>query len=277
MLASYPWRLGQYTAQTIRPRNLRLPLLIFLTVSIFSQPDLTYIVACTITIAASYGIVVIWNDTADYAIDQANKRNLPLTKGRLSRRNLQLLQLALVAVIGGVIAWSQSILLFVAAILFGIIGWAYSLPPLRLGHRGLLAPLSLSIYYAVIPFQLAWLQHTQPNVVMGIWTSVSLIFLSVAYLLYKDFKDVVGDRQFSKRTPLVIYGATITKRLSIASAIAGLGISYLAGGVGPITLILGGVALTCLIEQYRRPQPSPLLLQSYCLAAFGAVILAIGS
>lgn len=267
--------LGKYAAQAIRPRNLRLPILIFLVTGLSSQLPWGYIIACIITIALCYGIVVTWNDTADAAIDKANNRDLPLSQGVLTKHDLRLLQILLFIAAAITLALNQSILLLVAAIIFCGIGWIYSFPPLRLSYRGLLAPLTLGLYYAVIPFQLAWLQRVPPDYVTGFLISISLVLISVAYLLYKDFKDLAGDRKFGKNTPLVLYGETTTKRLSLISAIIGLSIGCIIGHMTIPSLILGAIGLIFLVLQYRQPKPSVLLLQGFLLCSLGSIVPAI--
>lgn len=265
-----PWEAGKSASKAIRPHNLRLPFVIFIITGWLSGLLWPPIIGGLLIIALCYGIVVIINDIADYKIDQANHRDLPLVNSSLSNSGLKQLFIILATTTLGLLLFLPPIYSYVAA-LYCLIGWAYSCPPFKLSYRGLLAPLTLGLYYAVIPFQTAW-QEGGGDFQAGLGISITLLLFSVAYLLYKDFKDVNGDRKFGKHTPLVLYGEKPVKRLSLVFAVAGFAGSCYLGSTPILLLPFTIIGLGLLTLQYRRSQPSPLLLQGYFVAAFGSVI-----
>ena len=133
-----------------------------------------------------YNFVYTLNSITDIVEDSANKPWRPLPSGAVSRRDavLWLLFLAFVSIIGTVVLFQgwEKILVF-AVLLFGV---AYSLPPLTLKKRGLLACFvtGLGISYPLI---IAGGESFLP-------CSLSLLLHVLGVTALKDLSDVEGDR-----------------------------------------------------------------------------------
>ena len=97
---------------------------------------------------------------------------------------------------------------------------AYSLPPFRLSRRGVVAPLVLPALFVGVPFVLGVLAGRG----LRLGDVVLLAALYVGFtgrIVLKDFRDVVGDRLFGKRTFLVRHGRGPTCVLSGVCWVAG--------------------------------------------------------
>jgi 4-hydroxybenzoate polyprenyltransferase len=163
-----------------------------------------------------YSAVV--NDLADARIDAVN---LPgdarrvVASGRAHRRHLLVVALlGLIASLGAALALGGPALLVVASGL--AVSTAYSLGPVRLAQRGIIASLTLPACYVAVPYLLGILA-VRPTVR---WSDVP--FLAALYvgfigrIILKDFRDVRGDALFGKRTFLVRHGRVATCRVSAA-------------------------------------------------------------
>lgn len=163
------------------------------------------------------------NDLADYEIDKINLKGVaerPLVNKQASRS-----QVTKLAVISGGLALLTGFLLnykiglLVAACL--VLNYIYSMPPLKISHRGVLAPLLLPLGYVVLPFLVgAW-------AIGGLisddgWVILTAIYISfIGRIILKDFRDVKGDAKFGKRTFLLRYGRKTTCLTSAVCLVIG--------------------------------------------------------
>jgi 4-hydroxybenzoate polyprenyltransferase len=198
---------------------------------------------------------VACNDLADEAIDRVNlpgDRRRPLLGG--ARRS----QLSTTGIAGAVAALAASLAVDVRAALVVAIGLvlsaAYSVRPVRVADRGLLAALLLPACYVAVPYMLG-LDAAHARI-----TGHDLILLGGLYLgfvgriLLKDFRDVRGDTLFGKRTFLVRHGRRATCTLSM-----------LCWGAGTVVIMIG------LADRAPLPQFNDLLLGS--LASFAVICI----
>jgi 4-hydroxybenzoate polyprenyltransferase len=151
------------TSATLFLRMLRwrvaVTLWFFLLIGAAAQGPLRPGVAllfAAVSLAASYVVATTVNDIADRDVDRINHPRdpgRPLVTGSASERDLWRtnaiaapLALATAAIAGGpVLAVSAASL---------VIGYTYSLRPIQLSYRTWLAPMVLSIAYAIIPYAL---------------------------------------------------------------------------------------------------------------------------
>ena len=181
-------------------------------------------------IAAFLIFSVACNDLADEAIDRVNlpgDPRRPLVTGAVSRGQMRATGLAaagLALAISAAIGWPA---LAITAAGLGVSG-AYSVRPVRIAERGVLAPLLLPACYVAVPYLLGiTAAHHAP-------TGKDLALLGGLYLgfigriLLKDFRDVRGDAMFGKRTFLVRYGRRWTCAFSACFWAAGTAIILIA-------------------------------------------------
>ena len=201
---------------------------------------------------------VACNDLADEAIDRVNlpgDRRRPLVGGGARRS-----QLCTTGVTGAVAALAASLAVDWRAALVVAVGLAlsaaYSLRPVRVADRGVLAPLLLPACYVAVPYLLGLDAAHAPV------TGADLVLLAGLYLgfvgriLLKDFRDVRGDALFGKRTFLVRHGRRATCTLSM--------LCWAAGVV---------VIMISLAHSAPLPQFDDLLLGA--LASFAVLCIAV--
>jgi len=173
-----------------------------------------------IMLGTLYMSATCFNDVADEEVDKVNLAHdvsrplvtTPTTAAQLKRLGI----IALLA--AAVCAWlaRPAYLGFVGAgILLSVL---YSLPPLRLSYRGILASLWLPLSYVVLPFLAgAWLQGGLNRRSLAILLTMYTSF--IGRILLKDFRDYEGDKKFGKLNFLVRHGPRLT---CLAAAVAWL-------------------------------------------------------
>jgi 4-hydroxybenzoate polyprenyltransferase len=190
---------------------------------------------------------VACNDLADEAIDRVNlpgDRRRPLVAGTAGHRDLLVL-----AITGAVLALAAAAMLrpvAVAVVLLGmIVSAGYSLQPLRLSGRGVLASLTLPACYVAVPYLVGVIAGRGTVHAGDLPLLAGLYVAFIGRILLKDFRDVHGDALFGKRTFLVRHGRRPTCALSACCWTA-----------GTITLLA------------TVPNPTPVLYACYaiCLA-----------
>ena len=173
----------------------------------------------------------VLNDLGDEPIDRVNLQNArgrPLVSGDATPR--QLLVLGLVAgAISLAVAWGVSprIGLIVSGGL--VLNAMYSLPPFRLCARGALAVIILPLGYVALPF-LVGVYMTSSTLSLRTWVLLAGLYVAfIGRIVLKDFRDVVGDETYGKRTFLVRRGRRATLLLS--------GVCWIAGSATVLTLV----------------------------------------
>ena len=173
---------------------------------------------------------VACNDLADEAIDRVNLSGdprRPLVSGAVSRARL--LATGWVAagaalLISVLIGWPALVITAVGLAVSG----AYSVRPVRIAQRGVLAPLLLPACYVAVPYLLGI------TAVRRAPTGTDLALLGGLYvgfigrILLKDFRDVRGDAMFGKRTFLVRHGRRWTCVFSACCWAAGTSVMLAA-------------------------------------------------
>jgi 4-hydroxybenzoate polyprenyltransferase len=163
------------------------------------------------------------NDSADEALDRVNLSDdtkRPLVVGTGSRR-----ELAVMATVSGSMALGGAALLTWPALVVVACGLltsaAYSLGPVRIAGRGVVASLVLPACYVAVPFLLgafsvqASIGWHQCELLVGLYLGF------IGRIVLKDFRDVKGDALFGKRTFLVRHGRTPTAVFSAVFTTAG--------------------------------------------------------
>jgi 4-hydroxybenzoate polyprenyltransferase len=244
------------------PLVLLLGLYAALGVAAAGRPQDVGAVARALVVVVGYvAFSVAVNDLADVAVDRVN---LPGDASRaLATGAASVLEMRLLAAVGAVVSGLGAALLgwtcleVTSAAL--IVAAAYSLPPLRLSRRGIVAPLALPLGFVVVPF-LAGVLAVRPEVRGGDLALVAGLYLGfIGRIVLKDFRDVRGDALLGKRTFLVRRGRAWTCGLSAALWVVGSG-ALLAVRQIDVALVsaygvLVVVALVLLRELARSTSP----------------------
>ncbi|QKW33011.1 UbiA family prenyltransferase [Actinomadura sp. NAK00032] len=151
---------------------------------------------------------VACNDIADVLIDRVNlpgDPGRPLVTGTAHRR-----EMVVAGVTAAVLALAASLTLHWPAIVVTVVGLAisanYSLRPVRLAARGVVAPLVLPACYVAVPY-LTGVFAVRDTVRKGDLLLLAGLYVGfIGRILLKDFRDVRGDEMFGKRTFLVRHG-----------------------------------------------------------------------
>jgi 4-hydroxybenzoate polyprenyltransferase len=180
------------------------------------SPLLAFVV---LAVAAWYIFSTSINDIADEAIDKINLQGNPdrplITKAATTR------DLYTLAAISGFSTIMASIPLGLVGVLSSagalILSYCYSMPPVRISYRGVLAPLLLPLGYIVFPFTLTTAANDF-SLDFSTTLLIAILYVSfVARIVLKDFRDVAGDAKFGKRTFIVRYGSVATVTFSAAA------------------------------------------------------------
>ena len=223
--------------------------------------DLVALTRALVVVIGFVAFAVAVNDLSDLAIDRINlptDPSRPLAYGAASTREMRV-----VAIVSGLVAAAGSAMigrLSVAVTGAGLaLALAYSLPPLRLSKRGIVAPLVLPFAFVAVPFLTGILAAGSVVTAADLALLGGLYVGFVGRILLKDFRDLRGDTLLGKRTFLVRHGRVPTCRLS--SVLWVLGSSTLAAVTGlraPVVIaygILVAVALVLLRALSRSTSP----------------------
>jgi 4-hydroxybenzoate polyprenyltransferase len=207
-----------------------------------------------IMLGALYTSATSFNDVADEEIDKINLPgdvSRPLVTTNVSAAQLKILAYAALAtaLIAAVLVSPWYIFLVAGGAALNIF---YSLGPLKLSHRGILASLCLSLSYVALPFFAG-------HFIQGKLTSQSWYLLLSMYLcfvgrvLLKDFRDYKGDKKFGKLNFLVRHGAKKTCQASALFWLAG-DLVFLAAfkdRFGLLSLLIQPIIVCILWGLYR--------------------------
>jgi len=199
----------------------------------------------------------LWNNLADFAIDQANGRGFDGTEKELRDLSRPLFILATVLVAGAVVLSPPLIFYALAA---SFLGAGYNAHSLRGSHRPVVGLLLFTLYYRVFPLALGlWRSGPIPGWAAAILVAMACLRASSG--LFKDFRDLEGDRANGKITFLGWRGPLPTMRLSAILAGVGcllllLGMAKLRGwGVATGAAGIGVLALLALRWPFLREIP----------------------
>jgi 4-hydroxybenzoate polyprenyltransferase len=98
---------------------------------------------------------------------------------------------------------------------------AYSLPPLRISGRGVIAPMLLPLGYVAVPYLVGLFAVRGSVGPRDLLVLAGLYAGFIGRIILKDFRDVRGDSLFGKRTFLVRHGRGPTCVLSAVFWVAG--------------------------------------------------------
>lgn len=236
-----------------------------------------------ITLAAWYILGTSINDLADEAIDQVNLKgnaNRPLINGQASRRSLWLLAGGACLIAMG-LAYSlgiTSLLITIGAI---CLSYVYSMPPIQISHRGIVAPLVLPLGYVAYPFLLTLIANKASFNSSRFWLLTGLYISFIARIILKDFRDVKGDAKFGKRTFIVRHGPVATCIVSSICWIIGTSILAVRFWSWPLLAILllpfAAAILYCLrwLSQERRLKQQVQLVGLIGRLGNGAALLVL--
>lgn len=181
------------------------------------------------------------NDIADEEIDKINlatDKRRPLVVSSAPKKHLRTLNVIAFVVAILIAAVIKPILVILVLFATGL-SYIYSMPPIKISHRGFLAPLLLPINYVLLPFLIGTSLHPSG------WdrqVGVLLLGLYVSFIgriILKDFRDIKGDAMYGKRTFLVRYGAKKTCEVAgIAWVLGDLIVSSVFIRTEPLLVIL---------------------------------------
>lgn len=192
------------------------------TKATYYSPKLLIVIAI---LACWYIFSTSVNDLADEEIDKINllgNAERPLVNKQTNRSFLWRLSTA-TALLCILLSFSLGVWAIATTIAALILSYIYSMPPLRVSYRGILATLLLPIGYVLFPVALAVFIHG-PRLQHNDFLIVAALYISFAgRIILKDFRDVKGDTKFGKRTFIVRHGARATCLVSgVAWGIGGL-------------------------------------------------------
>lgn len=227
-------------------------------------------VALAITCAYAFGTSV--NDLADEAIDKINlvtqDAERPLVKGNGNRSEVRAVA-GMAALASIILAGISGTIPLVLVILLLVIGYVYSMPPLRLSYRGIIAVLVLPVAYVLIPFYGAFSLYRQSFGQADLLWVLGFYAAFFGRIILKDIRDVKGDTAFNKRTFIVRYGLVKTCSAAIAGWAFGCVLMILAADKLLVTVpvALWGTIIVGLL--YRLQNELDLYNQLIYVAAVG--------
>lgn len=258
-------KLAKNLVRLIRPHNNRFGVLLIILPSIVANNWSWRIVPGVFALISLYGIATIYNDLQDMLIDKANKRDLPLVRGELTKDQAKYFLTGLVVclVLVNFIAIQPNTLNF--SLIYALLLFCYSNNGLRFSHRGLLATITLGVCYFSLPYLLG-ASYTSGLNTSNILLSLSGCLFAMSALLFKDFKDELGDRMFDKKTPLIRYGEQRVYGIALFFYILGASVLVIKNVDFVKLLMLVGM-LVFLVLAIKHKQLRPVSLQLYALCA----------
>ncbi len=216
--------------QLLRPK-VAVMLVLFVCVGAAStQHAITLsfrLVVLLLALAAWYVNATSVNDLADEKIDVINLQTAtgrPLVSRSAERHNV-----VGIAVFSAVLALGLSSLVsvtYVVVMAAGIIlSLLYSLPPVRISYRGIIAPLLLPAGYVVMPFLGGYMVS---NGSLDVWLLAACYTGFMARIILKDFRDIKGDTRYGKLTVVVRYGKRVTCAISLGMWVGANGLFWIA-------------------------------------------------
>ncbi|RLJ03542.1 MAG: hypothetical protein DRP11_00385 [Candidatus Aenigmatarchaeota archaeon] len=202
------------------------------------SPVTAFLLFILFTLAYMAGSTI--NDIYDEYVDRFNMPFRPLQESRLTRNeawNFTIFLHIVIILIAVLIGWEVLLI----AILSLIMGALYSIPPIRFCGRGVISQIELCIPMVMFPFFGGLfangfiLDINRIGVVLGITLMFTFIFL------FKDFKDIEGDKRYGKFTAVIQLGERKTIILGVSGVSLflvitvlmlwrmGLDVYYLAG------------------------------------------------
>jgi 4-hydroxybenzoate polyprenyltransferase len=242
--------------------------------------DIAALARALVVVVGYVACAVAVNDLADVAVDRLNlpdHPDRPLASGAAS-----LLEMRVIAVVGAACALVASATIGLSSL--GITGaglllaLVYSLPPLQLSKRGVVAPLVLPFAFVAVPFLTGVLATGSALTASDLAVLGGLYLGFIGRILLKDFRDVRGDALLGKRTFLVRHGRVQTCRVSSVLWVAGSLTLVAVTGVDPTVVaaytLLVVVALTLLRDLARStgPRQDEALIGALAIVGRGLIL-----
>lgn len=224
-----------------RFENCILPVLALGAGYFTSRADyVSHLLISAFSLIAIHTVVTIWNDIADEEGDRNNQIERIANireEGNLSHLRAVLIFISVMVIFASFFVSGVAVVMMASLLL---LGWIYNHAPVRASCRPIASLVVLGISYAALPFLLgASLGHIGHAVIlMSVGWTVGRVSLS----MLKDYKDAPGDAVSNKRTFLLVYGGTLTARLSSSFAFIGFAVCGLIA-VGLTHSLRYGIAL----------------------------------
>lgn len=248
-------RTGQLFAQLSRPQNVLYSGILAASVYIAcGGRSLATVALLYAMLFLLYAAAAAINNLYDVRADTLNKRSdNPLTTSTVTYRQLRTFSI-MCFVLSAIAALALGLWACAAWLAYILLLMAYSIPPIQLKARALFGTTALALCYSGLPIFLGLTQQQMIG-----WHEVQIagimVLLSIPGLLAKDYKDESGDRQTGIRTPLVVYGPQVLRRL--AGAVIGVA-SLLTIVVAPSLSVAGCLVLLAICtSRMHRAQRSP--------------------
>jgi 4-hydroxybenzoate polyprenyltransferase len=237
------------------------------------------LIKALVVVVATLGFAVAINDISDEAIDRVNLPDgagRPLVQGGTSR------EMVIVAGTSAMVALAASCSLAAPAILVVLGGLvftaAYSLRPVRIAERGVVAPLLLPLGYVAVPY-LVGIFAVRANITANdLLLMVGLYAGFIGRIVLKDFRDVRGDTMFGKRTFLVRHGRVPTCILSAVFLVAGVAVLpfvrslTVALALTYVAMVAATLWLLRLLARSTNPRRDAALIAAIAIVGRGMLV-----
>lgn len=190
-------------------------------------PKQGWVLVVALTMLASWYIMAVTvNDMADFEVDAVNlpgAHDRPLQNGVATKQQLTIVAcvMAILVIICSAVLGPRVVVM--GAVVIGL-ALAYSLPPLQLSHRGVIAPVLLPLGYVVFPILIAPLHYEVAPTLPYMLLTGGLYLVFAGRVMLKDYRDKKGDALHGKKTFLLQVGHRRTTLTSLVVALAGTGL-----------------------------------------------------
>jgi 4-hydroxybenzoate polyprenyltransferase len=218
-----------------------------------------------IMLGALYMSATCFNDVSDEEVDKVNLANdvsRPLMTTNVTSQQLKWLGIItlIISLVTAIAISPAHLVLAISGILLSVF---YSLPPIKISHRGIFASLWLPLSYVILPFLTgSFIQGDLTRTSM--WVLLTMYVTFIGRILLKDFRDYEGDKKFGKLNFLVRHGPVKTCIASASAWILGdvLFCVMLARKYPAVAIIMQPIIAGVLYGLYRLAyeKKRPLLL-----------------
>lgn len=258
-------------AQLGRPQNIPYPALLAAGSVLLLRGPLLSALLCIFFYYCMYPIAAAYNNIHDQETDSINKRtDNPLTTGALGTNNAYryiFVHIFLLLIVELYLRQPAGLVIFFGYL---ILMYCYSRPGIAIQGMGYLGIGLLAICYGSLPIVLAVTQtHTGFSTPLLVLIALQAMTIT-PLLLAKDYKDIKGDRQTGKTTPLVRYGTKHIKQtavtISAICAVLWLAFGMISGSLRIVAvLFLMGILYFLLVERLHTTLGQPSSASAYVL------------
>jgi 4-hydroxybenzoate polyprenyltransferase len=163
-------------------------------------PLYEFLLLCITMISATFSANLV-NAATDVEVDKINKPNRPIPEGRVTVR-----EALVIGMLCLILTLSLSFLLGIVPFLIAIVGLTlaviYSLPPVALKERGLLANIALAFSYSTLIFLWGWAIVAPLVLDLTVILILIILFIQIsAANVVKDLVDYEGDLLTRRTVP----------------------------------------------------------------------------